>query len=69
MLTGTAVALDAAHVRWRAFDGPDNIANGICLCVLHHLFDKGVLGLSKQHTHWHRQEVFRGPPRVENHSN
>jgi putative restriction endonuclease len=51
MLTGSAVALDAAHIRWWAFDGPDTIANGICLCVLHHkLFHKGVLGLSKERT-------------------
>ncbi|MFD0901391.1 phosphorothioated DNA-binding restriction endonuclease [Actinomadura sediminis] len=46
-LEGTAVGLDAAHVQWWAFDGPDEVANGICLCVLHHkLFDKGVLGMT-----------------------
>ncbi|WP_318202010.1 phosphorothioated DNA-binding restriction endonuclease [Streptomyces sp. SCL15-4] len=40
------VGLEAAHVRWWAFGGPDEIENGICLCSLHHkLFDKGVLGL------------------------
>ncbi|MFJ3041707.1 phosphorothioated DNA-binding restriction endonuclease [Streptomyces tendae] len=40
------VGLEAAHVRWWAFDGPDDIENGLCLCSLHHvLFDKGVLGL------------------------
>lgn len=46
-LDGTAVGLDAAHVRWWAFDGPDEVTNGICLCALHHkLFDKGVLGMT-----------------------
>ena len=41
------VGLDAAHVRWWAFDGPDSVDNGMCLCVLHHnLFDRGVIGLS-----------------------
>ncbi|MEU8119109.1 phosphorothioated DNA-binding restriction endonuclease [Spirillospora sp. NPDC049024] len=46
-LNGTAVGLDAAHVRWWAFDGPDDISNGICLCALHHkLFDKGALGIA-----------------------
>ncbi|MCO6008152.1 HNH endonuclease [Actinoallomurus purpureus] len=46
-LGGTAVGLDAAHVRWWAFDGPDEVTNGICLCALHHkLFDKGVLGMT-----------------------
>lgn len=42
-----AVGLDAAHVRWWAFDGPDDVSNGLCLCGFHHkLLDRGVLGLS-----------------------
>ncbi|QFG24390.1 phosphorothioated DNA-binding restriction endonuclease [Actinomadura sp. WMMB 499] len=46
-LDGTAVGLDAAHVQWWAFGGPDEVSNGVCLCVLHHkLFDKGVLGMA-----------------------
>jgi putative restriction endonuclease len=41
-----SVGLDAAHVRWFAYDGPDELDNGLALCVLHHkLFDLGVLGL------------------------
>ena len=41
---GDAVGLDAAHVRWFAFGGPDR--KGLALCILHHkLFDLGVLGL------------------------
>ncbi|MFD5493700.1 phosphorothioated DNA-binding restriction endonuclease [Streptomyces sp. NPDC127091] len=44
------VGLEAAHVRWWAFDGPDDVDNGLCLCALHHkLFDKGVLGVGDQH--------------------
>lgn len=44
------VGLEAAHVRWWAFDGPDDVENGLCLCSLHHkLFDKGVLGLGEGH--------------------
>ncbi|MZE81836.1 phosphorothioated DNA-binding restriction endonuclease [Streptomyces xinghaiensis] len=40
------VGLEAAHVRWWAFGGPDETDNGLCLCSLHHkLFDKGVLGV------------------------
>ncbi|MFE1765775.1 phosphorothioated DNA-binding restriction endonuclease [Streptomyces angustmyceticus] len=40
------VGLEAAHVRWWAFQGPDDLANCLCLCSLHHkLFDRGVLGL------------------------
>ncbi|GIH66078.1 HNH endonuclease [Microbispora siamensis] len=50
-LDGVAVGLDAAHVRWWAFEGPDDVANGLCLCAIHHkLFDKGVLGLTPDRT-------------------
>ncbi|MEU9362946.1 phosphorothioated DNA-binding restriction endonuclease [Streptomyces sp. NPDC048301] len=49
------VGLEAAHVRWWAFDGPDDIDNGLCLCSLHHkLFDKGVLGLGEGRGEAHR---------------
>ncbi|WP_455358362.1 phosphorothioated DNA-binding restriction endonuclease [Streptomyces sp. SYSU K21746] len=45
-----AVGLEAAHVRWWAFGGPDDVDNGLCLCSLHHkLFDKGVLGIGDGH--------------------
>ncbi|MGW2774280.1 phosphorothioated DNA-binding restriction endonuclease [Streptomyces olivaceoviridis] len=44
------VGLEAAHVRWWAFGGPDETENGLCLCALHHkLFDKGVLGVGDDH--------------------
>lgn len=43
---GATAGLDAAHVRWFAFGGPDSADNGLALCSLHHkLFDLGVLGL------------------------
>ncbi|MFE9205652.1 phosphorothioated DNA-binding restriction endonuclease [Micromonospora sp. NPDC007230] len=45
-LHNAAVGVEAAHVRWWAFDGPDTLDNGLALCVLHHkLFDFGALGL------------------------
>ncbi len=45
-LAGASVGIDAAHVRWFAFDGPDALDNGLALCALHRkLFDMGVLGL------------------------
>ncbi|WP_060180120.1 phosphorothioated DNA-binding restriction endonuclease [Streptomyces sp. IMTB 1903] len=45
-LGAVPVGLEAAHVRWWAFGGPDEVDNGLCLCSLHHkLFDKGVLGV------------------------
>ncbi|MFI9580938.1 phosphorothioated DNA-binding restriction endonuclease [Streptomyces sp. NPDC052236] len=44
------VGLEAAHVRWWAFEGPADVDNGLCLCALHHkLFDKGVLGVGDGH--------------------
>jgi putative restriction endonuclease len=44
------VGLEAAHVRWWALGGPDDVDNGLCLCSLHHkLFDKGVLGVDEGH--------------------
>jgi putative restriction endonuclease len=50
MIGTTPVGLEAAHVRWWAFDGPDDVDNGLCLCSLHHkLFDKGVLGIGDGH--------------------
>jgi putative restriction endonuclease len=41
------VGLQAAHVHWHSQGGPDEIANGLALCALHHaLFDVGALGLT-----------------------
>jgi putative restriction endonuclease len=43
---GASAGVEAAHVRWFAFDGPDALDNGLALCALHHkLFDLGALGL------------------------
>ena len=41
------VAIQAAHVRWHSRGGPDEVANALALCALHHvLFDLGVVGLT-----------------------
>jgi putative restriction endonuclease len=46
MAGGVPVGLEAAHIRWHALDGPDDLDNGLALCSLHHkLFDRGMLGL------------------------
>lgn len=46
-LDTTPVAIDAAHIRWWAAGGPDDLGNGVALCVLHHkAFDLGAIGLS-----------------------
>ena len=32
--SGASVGIEAAHVRWFSFDGPDSLDNGLALCVL-----------------------------------
>lgn len=55
------LALEAAHVKWHAAGGPDNEDNGLALCVLHHrLFDRGALGISKDHRVLVSQHVHGG---------
>lgn len=50
-LTGEAVGLEAAHVRWWNIGGPNTVDNGLALCALHHrLLDRGVLGLGEDGT-------------------
>jgi putative restriction endonuclease len=42
------VGIEAAHVRWHSQEGPDEPANALALCALHHaLFDLGVVGITK----------------------
>lgn len=50
-IAGAAVGIEAAHIRWFNFGGPDDDDNGLALCSLHHkLLDRGVLGLSDPQT-------------------
>jgi len=45
------VGLEAAHVQWWTFSGPDEVRNSMALCQLHHkLFDRGALGLRSDRT-------------------
>ncbi len=48
---GAPAGLEAAHIRWFNFGGPDELDNGLALCSLHHkLLDRGALGLSDPET-------------------
>ena len=48
-LGDTPIALDACHIRWQKAGGPDELGNGLALCVMHHkLFDRGAFTLSKR---------------------
>ncbi len=41
------MGLEAAHIRWHSSGGPDEVPNGLALCVIHHrAFDRGGIGLS-----------------------
>jgi len=43
------IGIEAAHIKWHAYNGPDDPANGLALCSLHHkAFDCGALGLSDE---------------------
>ncbi len=45
-LRGAPVGIEAAHIRWFNFGGPDSLDNGLALCSLHHkLLDRGAIGL------------------------
>ena len=45
----TGLAIEAAHVKWHAYGGPDTSENGVALCSFHHkTFDRGALGLSRE---------------------
>lgn len=46
-LLGAPVGIEAAHIRWFNFGGPDSLDNGLALCSLHHkLLDRGAIGFS-----------------------
>ena len=39
---GHPVGIEAAHIRWHNQEGPDELDNGLALCILHHkLLDRG----------------------------
>lgn len=46
-LSNMPLGLEAAHIRWHAYDGPDEVSNGLALCSYHHVaFDSGAIGVS-----------------------
>lgn len=45
-LNGDFFALEVAHIKWKQFNGPSSVANGLLLCSLHRkALDKGVVTL------------------------
>lgn len=48
-IDGSPIGLEAAHVQWRTLGGPDEVANGLALCSLHHLaLDRGAIGVDAE---------------------
>ena len=46
-LADIPLGLEAAHIKWHAYQGPDQVDNGVALCSFHHIaLDAGALGLS-----------------------
>lgn len=44
-----SLGLEAAHIRWHQYDGPDVISNGIALCSLHHkMLDRGAVHITAE---------------------
>ena len=47
-IVNTPMGIEAAHIQWHAYDGPDVVSNGLALCPLHHVaFDYGAIALGK----------------------
>lgn len=43
------IAVEAAHIKWFQAGGPDEVNNGLALCVLHHkLLDRGAIAISPE---------------------
>lgn len=36
-IVNTPMGIEAAHIQWQAYDGPDVVRNGVALCSLHHV--------------------------------
>jgi putative restriction endonuclease len=50
-LVRETVGIEAAHIRWWAADGPDEVSNALALCSIHHkLLDRGAIGISSRYT-------------------
>ena len=42
------LGLEAAHIKWHSYGGPDEVPNGLALCMMHHkALDRGALGLEQ----------------------
>jgi putative restriction endonuclease len=43
------LGLEAVHIKWYAWHGPDQVDNGVALCAFHHVaLDTGAVGFSDE---------------------
>ena len=43
------IGIEAAHIKWHSYNGPDHDTNGLALCSIHHkAFDSGAIALSDE---------------------
>ena len=48
-LDNADLGLEAAHIRWCQFGGPDTMDNGLACCSIHHqAFDRGAITVSEE---------------------
>ena len=48
IMNSAAVALETGHIKMHSAGGPDDVKNGLALCVIHHkLFDIGALTVDR----------------------
>ena len=58
------VGLEAAHIKWHQYGGPDTENNGLTLCATHHkLLDSGVLTLSEDYRIVLSDSIYDPDPR------
>jgi putative restriction endonuclease len=55
------IGLEAAHIRWVQFGGPNRVSNGLCMCALHHkIFDLGGFTIDPASRKFMVSKAFNG---------
>ena len=65
-LDARPIGLEAAHIRWKQADGPDEVTNGLALCALHHkMLDKGAVHISSELRLFVAEAVHGSAPHID----
>lgn len=69
-LNSAPIGLEAAHIQWHQYEGPDKVENGVAMCALHHkMFDRGVIHINKDMKLIVAHDVKGSPPHTTRLSN